>query len=107
MEVVDEMKNDDRKKLEQAMYDQVLEVGPFSHSRVREQANNGAERLALMQLARHVDGRAVLSRSNAEPFFRCPCTSMGNHDAHRPANFRCDNRITGSSPFHSRAEPCG
>lgn len=29
MEVVDEMKNDDRKKLEQAMYDQVLEVSRF------------------------------------------------------------------------------
>jgi polyisoprenoid-binding protein YceI len=29
MEVVDEMKNDDRKKLEQAMYDQVLEPNRF------------------------------------------------------------------------------
>ena len=29
MEVVDEMKNDDRKKLEQAMYDEVLDVQRF------------------------------------------------------------------------------
>ena len=43
MEVVDEMKNDDRKKLEQAMYEQVLEVDALSDGGVREQADHRPE----------------------------------------------------------------
>jgi polyisoprenoid-binding protein YceI len=55
MEVVDEMKNDDRKKLEQAMYDQVLEPNRFPTA-VYESNQVTAQKDSADQWRVHVTG---------------------------------------------------
>ena len=55
MEVVDEMKNDDRKKLEQAMYDQVLEPNRFPTA-VYESKQITVQKDSAEQWRAHVTG---------------------------------------------------
>ena len=67
MEVVDEMKNDDRKKLEQAMYDQVLEVGRFPTATF-ESKQITVQKQKQRSVASARQWRAYFSRRHAKSF---------------------------------------
>jgi polyisoprenoid-binding protein YceI len=76
MEVLDEMKNDDRKKLEQEMYEKVLEVNRFPAA-VFESKEISAQKLSNDLLRVHVQGELSFHGSTQAHSFDARVTSMG------------------------------
>jgi polyisoprenoid-binding protein YceI len=76
MEVVDEMKNDDRKKLEQAMYDQVLEPTRFPTA-VYESQQITVQKDSADQWRAHVNGELCFHGTTQSHSFDARVNSMG------------------------------
>jgi polyisoprenoid-binding protein YceI len=76
MEVLDEMKSDDRKKLEQEMYDSVLEVSRFP-SAVFESKEIKVEKLSNELLKVHVTGDLTFHGVTRTLSFDARVTNMG------------------------------
>jgi polyisoprenoid-binding protein YceI len=76
MEVVDEMKNDDRKKLEQAMYDQVLEPNRFPTA-VYESKQITVQKDSAEQWRVHVAGELSFHGATQSHSFDARVNHMG------------------------------
>lgn len=76
MEVVDEMKNDDRKKLEQAMYDQVLEPNRFPTA-VYESRQITVQKDSAEQWRLHVAGELSFHGATQSHSFDARVNYMG------------------------------
>lgn len=76
MEVVDEMKNDDRKKLEQAMYDQVLEPNRFPTA-VYESKQITVQKDSAEQWRVHVAGQLSFHGATQSHSFDARVNYMG------------------------------
>ena len=76
MEVVDEMKNDDRKKLEQAMYDQVLEPDRFPTA-VYESKQITVQKDSAEQWRAHVTGELSFHGATQSHSFDARVNHMG------------------------------
>ena len=76
MEVVDEMKNDDRKKLEQAMYDQVLEPNRFPTA-VYESKQITVQKASAEQWRVHVAGELSFHGATQSHSFDARVNHMG------------------------------
>jgi polyisoprenoid-binding protein YceI len=77
MEVMDEMKRDDRKKLEQEMFDKVLEVSRFPAAGF-ESKQISVQKLANDLLAAHVAGDLSFHGNSQTLSLDARVTSMGN-----------------------------
>lgn len=76
MEVLDEMKGDDRKKLEQTMYEEVLEVQRFPTA-MYESKQIKVERLREDQLLAHISGELSFHGATQTHSFDARVTRMG------------------------------
>lgn len=76
MEVLDEMKSDDRKKLEQTMYEEVLEVQRFPTA-MYESKQIKVERLREDQLLAHISGELSFHGATQTHSFDARVTRMG------------------------------
>jgi polyisoprenoid-binding protein YceI len=76
MEVLDEMKRDDRRKLEQEMYGTVLEVSRFPEAEF-ESKSIGVQKLSADLLAVHVTGDLTFHGATQSQSFDARVTRMG------------------------------
>ena len=76
MEVLDEMKSDDRKKLEQMMYDEILEVARFPDA-VYESNSITVQKLDTNLLQAHVTGQLTFHGMTQSESFDARVTDMG------------------------------
>lgn len=76
MDVTDDMKNDDRKKLEQSMYDQVLEVSRFPTA-IFESRQITVQKPSNEQWQAHVNGELTFHGTTQNLSFDARVTNMG------------------------------